>query len=90
MASNLLSIAQQDPMQINDEKLKFICSKHAIWDHFKIFKQEYNSCTDSKKMQMLTRFCIDLEPVYFGNGKKISCCKHCVCQSCLKCKVNVV
>ena len=83
-------------MQIDEEKLKFICSKHAIWDHFKIFKKEYNSCTDSEKMQMLTRFYTDLEPVYFGNCKKISCSKHCVwiegykSQSYLKCKVNVV
>ena len=28
-------------------------------------------------MQTLTRFYTDLEPVYFRNGKKISCCKHC-------------
>ena len=96
MALNLLSIVLQEPLQIDEEKLKFICSKHAVWDHFKISKQEYNSRTDSEKMQMLTRFYTELEPVYFGNGKKISCCKHCVwaddvyAQDCLRCKVNVV
>ena len=28
-------------------------------------------------MKTLTRFYIDLEPIYFRNGKKILCCKHC-------------
>ena len=77
-------------------KIKIYLLKHAIWNHFKISKQEYNSRNDSEMIQILTRFYADLEAVYFGNGKKISCCKHCVwvddgyAQDCLRCRVNVV
>ena len=96
MASNLLNIVSLEPEQIDEEKLKFICAKHAIWDHFKISKQDYASRSDSEKIQMLKRFYSDLVAVYFGNGKKFFYCNNCVwlgngkAQDCVRCKVNVV
>ena len=39
MASNLLSIVHQESKPIDEEKLKFICSKCNIWDHFKISRE---------------------------------------------------
>ena len=96
MASNLLNIVYQESQPIDEEKLKFICTKHNIWDHFKISKAEYASFSDDEKMQMLKRFYTDLEPVYYYQGKNIFCCLDCVFvddgkrQYCLNCSVNVL
>ena len=49
MASNLLSIMQQESQPIDEEKLKFICTKHNIWGHFKISKAQFVSFTDDEK-----------------------------------------
>ena len=39
MVANLLSIAEtSQEIQIDEEKLRFICSKVNIWDHFGISK----------------------------------------------------
>ena len=65
MASNLLSIVYQESQPIEEEKLKFICTKHNIWDHFKMSKTEYASFSDDEKMQMLKRFYTDLVLVYY-------------------------
>ena len=96
MASNLLSIVYQESQPIEEEKPKFICTKHNIWDHFKMSKAEYASFSDDEKMQMLKRFYNDLVPVHYGQGKNFSCCKDCVFvddgskQDCLRCKINVL
>ena len=78
MASNLLNIVYQESQPIDEEKLKFICTKHNIWDHFKISKAEYASFSDDEKMQMLKRFYTDLEPIYYCQDKNIFCCLDCV------------
>ena len=96
MTSNLLSIVYQETKPIDEEKLKSICSKCSIWDHFKISREKFTSLPEGEQMQMLTRFYNELEPVCYGQGKKLFCCKDCVfchCyekQDCLKCKVNVI
>ena len=69
MASNLLNIVYQEFQPINKEKLKFICTKHNIWDHFKLSEVQYASYSDHEKMQMLKRFYTDLVPVYYSDGK---------------------
>ena len=78
MASNILSIVQQESQPIDEEKLKFICTKHNIWDHFKISKAQIVSFTDDEKMQMLRRFYTDLVALYYCQGKNFFCCKGCV------------
>ena len=96
MTSNLLNIVYQESQPIDEEKLKFICTKHDIWGHFKISKAEYASFSNDEKMQMLKRFYTNLEPVYHCQGKNIFCCLDCVflddgkCQYCLNCSVNVL
>lgn len=95
MASNLLSILHQESKPIDEEKLKFICSKHNVWDHFKISGEKFVSFSESKQMHMLTKFYSEFEPVYSGHSKKFFYCKDCVfCDcgksACLKCKVSVV
>ena len=42
MASNLLSIVFQETQPIDEEKLKFICSKNSVWDHFKVSKKNFS------------------------------------------------
>lgn len=57
MTSNLLHIAESShEAQIDEEKLRFICSKHNIWDYFKMSKSQYLSYSNNEKMQMLNRF----------------------------------
>ena len=70
MASNLLNIVYQESQPIDEEKLRFLCTKHNIWDHFKMSKSRYASFSDDEKMQMLKRFYTDLYSVYYdGKGK---------------------
>lgn len=95
MALNLLSIVLQENKPIDEEKLKFICSKSTIWDHFKITNEHFLSLSESEKIHMLHRFYTELEAVYYGTNGKNICCLDCVwldngsVQNCLKCKVNV-
>ena len=96
MASNLLSIVYQESQTIDEEKLRFICTKRNIWDH-KMSREKSDSFSDDEKMQMLRRFYSDLVPVYYSNGKKIFVCyKNCVFldngqkQDCVKYKINVI
>ena len=96
MVSNLLSIVCQESQPIDEEKLRFICTKRNIWDHFKMSREKFDSFSDDEKMQMLRRFYSDLVPVYYSNVKKVCVyCKNCVFldndqkQDCVKCKVNV-
>ena len=76
--------------------MQYLYIKHNIWDHFKISKVEFASHSNDEQMQMLKRFYTDLEPVCYGQGKNIFCCKDCVFvddgkrQDCLKFKVNVL
>ena len=94
MASNLLNIAESShEAQIDEEKLKFICSKHNMWDYFKMKKSRYLSYSNNEKMQVLNRFYNELVPIYYGQNKLFVCCKNCAWfqkQDCLRCKVNVI
>ena len=96
MAENVLNIAESSQeIQIDKEKLRFICSKVNIWDHFRISKSEYVSLNSDEKLKMVKEFCKSLLPVYFSNGKRQFCCNDCVWfedikQDCLKCGVNVM
>lgn len=94
MTSNLLHIAESShEAQIDEEKLKFICSKHNIWDYFKMSKSQYLSYSNNEKMQMLHRFYNELVLIWYGQGMLFVCCKNCVWfqkQDCLRCKVNVI
>ena len=80
MASNLLSIAEtSQEIQIDEEKLRHICSRVNVWDHYGISRSQYVSLSDDEKLKMLKGLYKNLMPVYFGNGK----CRF-------KCKVNVM
>ena len=97
MVANLLSIAEtSQEIQIDEEKLRFICSKVNIWDHFGISKPQNVSLNSDDKLKMLKGFYKSLFPVYFGEGKRQFCCNDCAWfddgkkQDCLNCRVNVM
>ena len=69
MASNLLSIVSQELKPIDEEKLRIICAKRNIWDHFKMSREHFSSIPEHEQMKMLHRFYNDLEPVYFAQNK---------------------
>ena len=92
MAANLLSIAETShETEIDEEKLRFICSKANIWDHYGISKSkaniwdhygisksQYDSLNYDEKLKMLKGFYKNLIPVYFGNDKRKFCCNDCI------------
>lgn len=79
MASNLLRIvgASQD-IEIDEEKLRRLCNKVNIWDHYSISRSQYVSLNDNKKLKILKGFYKNLLPVYYNNGKCQFCCNNCV------------
>ena len=65
MASNLLSIAEtSQEIQIDEEKLRHICSRVNVWDHYGISRSQYVSLSDDEKLKMLKGFYKNLMPVY--------------------------
>ena len=97
MASNLLDIAEtSQKIEIDEEKLKFMCRKANVWDHFGISRSQYVSLADDEKLEMLKGFSKELSPVYFGSGKRKFCCNDCMWfdegkrQDCIQRKVNVM
>ena len=69
MASNLLSIVRQESKPIDEEKLRIICTKRNIWDHFRMSREHFSSTAEHEQMRMLHRFYNDPEPVYFAQNK---------------------
>ena len=64
MAANLLSIAEtSQEIEIDEEKLIFICSKANVWDHFGISRSQYFSLGNDEKLKMLKGFYKALFPV---------------------------
>lgn len=57
MAANLLSIAEAShEIQIDEEKLRYICSKLNVCDDYGITKSQYVSLSNQEKLRMLKGF----------------------------------
>ena len=54
---------------IDEQKLCYIASKVAIWDHFGISQDKYLILDKNEKIKMLNEFYKKLVLVYFGHGK---------------------
>ena len=68
---NLLRIFEEKKAQeerIDEQKLRYLASKVAIWDHFGI-QAHYLALDTNEKSQMLNEYYKKLVPVYFGDGK---------------------
>ena len=72
MTRTLLSIFEEKKAGekvIDDQKLCYLASKVAIWDHFGIFQAQYLTLDKNEKSKMLGEYYNKLVPVYFGDGK---------------------
>ena len=57
MAASLLSIMEDSQeIEIDEAKLRFICSKYSIWDHYGITRDHYVRLGEAQKLQMLKGF----------------------------------
>ena len=54
---------------IDEQKLCYIASKVAIWDHFCIPQDQYLALDKNEKLKILHEYYKKLVPVYFGHGK---------------------
>ena len=72
------NVESSQEIQIDEEKLRFICSKVNIWDHFGISKSRYVSLNSDEKLKMVKGFYESLLLVYFGKGKRQFCSNDCV------------
>ena len=71
MASNLLNIVNYEPKPIDEEKLRIICTKHNIWNNFKMSREQFSAAPEREQIQMLRRFYNDFEPAFFQNKASI-------------------
>ena len=77
MAANLLSIVEgSQEVEIDEAKLRLICSKYNIWDHYGIARDHYVRLGEAEKLQMLKGFYKSKLPVYNGEGKLFFCCTN--------------
>ena len=60
--ANLLSIVNQQQTPIDEEKLRILCMRQNIWDHFGIAREDFSALSEAKQLQMLRRFYFDFLP----------------------------
>ena len=53
MASNLLDNMRQPLKSSDEEKLRILCTKCNIWDHFKMSREQFHSASEHKQIKML-------------------------------------
>ena len=51
--ANLLSIVNQQQTPIDEEKLRILCMRQNIWDHFAIAPEDFSALSEAKQLQML-------------------------------------
>ena len=59
---HLLNIVKQAQQQapIDEEKLRILCLQRNIWDHFGISCEEFSVFPESRELQLLRKFYLDL------------------------------
>ena len=62
--AHLLNIIRQPQQQapIVEEKLRILCLRRNIWDHFGVSREEFSAFRESKQLQLLRKFYFDLRP----------------------------
>ena len=60
--ANLLSIVNQQQTPIDEEKLRILCMRQNIWDHFGIAREDFSALSEAKQLHMLRRFYFDFLP----------------------------
>ena len=59
MADILEIVKEQAQPQINVEKIRGLCSKKNVWDHFGVDKGDFFNLSDVKQRQLTSKFCFD-------------------------------
>ena len=62
---NLLSIVNQQQTPIDEERLRILCSRKNVWDHFGLDREVFLTLSDAKQLQMVQKF-------YFENLANLS------------------
>ena len=60
--AHLLSIVNQQQAPIDEEKLRILCTRQNIWDHFRLAREDFSALSEAKQLQMLRKFYFDLLP----------------------------
>ena len=63
-------------IEIDEVKLRFICSKYKIWDHYGINRDHHVRLGEAEKLQMFKGFYKSNLPVYNSESKLFVCCKN--------------
>ena len=59
---NILSIVNQQLTPIEEEKLRILCSRQNVWDHFGIDREVFSTLSKAKQLQMVRKFYFDNLP----------------------------
>lgn len=62
--ANLLGIVNQSQTPIDEEKLRLLCAKQNIWDHFGLDREDFSSLSEAKQLQMIRKIYFDLLPTF--------------------------
>ena len=60
--ANLLSIVSQKQMPIDEEKLRILCSRENVWDHFGLDREVFSTLSGRKQLQIVRKFHFDNLP----------------------------
>ena len=70
--ANILSIVNQQLTAIEEEKLRILCSRQNVWDHFGINREAFLMLSEAKQLQMVRIFYFDnLSNLFRSNGFNI-------------------
>ena len=53
--AHLLSIVNQQKGLIDEEKLRILCTRQNIWDHFGLAREDFSALSEAKQFQMLPK-----------------------------------
>ena len=74
MIRNLANILDQHSELIEEEMFKLPFSLYDASDHFKLFREHFNTLSEPEEIQTFVKFYSKLEPVYVKDGKKWCLC----------------
>ena len=60
--AHLLRIVNQQKALIDEEKLRILCTRQNIWDHFGLAREDFSALSEAKQFQMLPKLYFDLLP----------------------------
>ena len=60
--ANILGIVNQQQTPIDEEKLRILCSRQNVWDHFGIDREVFSTLSEVKQLQMFRKFYFDNLP----------------------------